>query len=381
MLLLNLLKEAVMQSLRRFKALFFKETLQIIRDPSSILIAVVLPLILLFLMGYAISLDSKNIPVGIVVEKSSRYTQSLVNSFVSSPSFDVQVSHNRRAFTEEIQKGKIRAIIVIPSTFAKDVATHSVKLQIIADGTEPNIAGYVQKYTQEVWQNWLQQEGLDAKNSAAGIEIKSRYWFNAPLYSRYFLLPGAIAIILTLIGTLLTALVVAREWERGTMEAIMSTPITIIELLMGKLLPYFVLGMLAVSVCVFIVLTWFDIPFRGSYWLLFVTSSVYLFPALSLGLLISTLAKNQFVAAQAALIVGFLPALLLSGFIFQISSMPWWLQYITHIIPARYYVSILQTLFLTGDIYAIVIPNLIAMLILGSVFFAIILKITRKRLD
>jgi ABC-2 type transport system permease protein len=381
MLLLNLLKEAVMQSLRRFKALFFKETLQIIRDPSSILIAVVLPLILLFLMGYAISLDSKNIPVGIVVEKSSRYTQSLVNSFVSSPSFDVQVSHNRRAFTEEIQKGKIRAIIVIPSTFAKDVATHSVKIQIIADGTEPNIAGYVQKYTQEVWQNWLQQEGLDVKNSDAGIEIKSRYWFNAPLYSRYFLLPGAIAIILTLIGTLLTALVVAREWERGTMEAIMSTPITIIELLMGKLLPYFVLGMLAVSVCVFIVLTWFDIPFRGSYWLLFVTSSVYLFPALSLGLLISTLAKNQFVAAQAALIVGFLPALLLSGFIFQISSMPWWLQYITHIIPARYYVSILQTLFLTGDIYAIIIPNLIAMLILGSVFFAIILKITRKRLD
>jgi len=378
---LNLLKEVVMQNPRRFKALFFKETLQIIRDPSSLLIAVVLPLILLFLMGYAISLDAKNIPVGIVVEKSSRYTQSLVNSFISSPSFNVQVSHNRRSFNENIQKGEIRSIIVIPSTFAKDLATHSVKIQIIADGTEPNIAGYVQKYTQEVWQNWLQQEGLDVKNSDAGIEIKSRYWFNAPLYSRYFLLPGAIAIILTLIGTLLTALVVAREWERGTMEAIMSTPITIIELLMGKLLPYFLLGLLAVSVCVFIVLTWFDIPFRGSYWLLFVTSSVYLFPALSLGLLISTLAKNQFVAAQAALIVGFLPALLLSGFIFQISSMPWWLQYITHIIPARYYVSILQTLFLTGDIYAIVIPNLIAMLILGSVFFAIILKITRKRLD
>lgn len=370
-----------MQSLRRFRALFSKETLQIIRDPSSILIAVVLPLILLFLMGYAISLDSKNIPVGIVVEKSSKYTQSLVNSFRSSPSFNVQVSHNRSAFNEGTQKGEIRSIIVIPSTFAKDLATHSVKIQIIADGTEPNIAGYVQKYTGEVWQNWLQQEGLDVKNSVGGIEIQSRYWFNAPLYSRYFLLPGAIAIILTLIGTLLTALVVAREWERGTMEAIMSTPISIIELLMGKLLPYFVLGMLAVSVCVFIVLTWFDIPYRGSYWLLFVTSSVYLFPALSLGLLISTLAKSQFVAAQAALIVGFLPALLLSGFLFQISSMPWWLQYITHIIPARYYVSILQTLFLTGDIYAILIPNLIAMFILGSVFFAIILKITRKRLD
>jgi ABC-2 type transport system permease protein len=135
------------------------------------------------------------------------------------------------------------------------------------------------------------------------------------------------------------------------------------------------------GLCVFVSLTWFGIPFLGSYWLLFLTSSVYLFPALSLGLLISTLAKNQFVAAQAALIVGFLPALLLSGFLFQISSMPWWLQYITHIIPARYFVSILQTLFLTGDIYDVIVPNLVAMFVLGSVFFTIILKITRKRLD
>lgn len=370
-----------MPNLRRFNALFLKETLQIIRDPSSILIAVVLPLILLFLMGYAISLDSKNIPVGIVVEQSSKYTQSLVNSFKSSPSFNVKVSQNRRDFKEDIQKGEIRSIIVIPSTFAKDLATNDVKIQIIADGTEPNIAGYVQKYSQEVWQNWLEQEGFDKKMTQAGVDVRSRYWFNAPLYSRYFLLPGAIAIILTLIGTLLTALVVAREWERGTMEAIMSTPITIIELLMGKLLPYFVLGMIALGICVFITLTWFGIPFLGSYWLLFLTSSVYLFPALSLGLLISTLAKNQFVAAQSALIVGFLPALLLSGFLFQISSMPWWLQYITHIIPARYFVAILQTLFLTGDIYAVVVPNLIAMFILGSVFFALIFKITRKRLD
>ncbi|MFT7879496.1 MAG: ABC transporter permease [Sulfurimonas sp.] len=370
-----------MQSIRRFNALFFKETLQIIRDPSSILIAVVLPLILLFLMGYAISLDSKNIPIGIVVEQSSKYTQSLVDSYKLSPSFHVEVSRNRQDFIEAIQKGEIQSIIVIPSTFAKDLAMNNVKIQIIADGTEPNIAGYVQKYSQEVWQNWLVQEGLNKKNTNPNISLHSRYWFNAPLYSRYFLLPGSIAIILTLIGTLLTALVVAREWERGTMEAIMSTPITIIELLVGKLLPYFVLGMIALGICVFITLVWFGIPFRGSYGLLIVVSSVYLFPALSLGLLISTLAKNQFVAAQAALIIGFLPALLLSGFLFQISSMPWWLQYITHIIPARYFVSILQTLFLTGDIYTVILPNLAAMLILGSVIFIAIMKITRKRID
>ena len=149
-----------MQKLRRFNALFWKETLQIIRDPSSILIAVILPLILLFLMGYAISLDSKNIPVGMVVEKSSKHTQSLVDAFALSPSFDVKLGKNRQEFNEQIQKGTLRAIIVIPETFAKDLLNHSVKIQILADGTEPNIAGYVQKYSHEVWQNWLQQEGL-----------------------------------------------------------------------------------------------------------------------------------------------------------------------------------------------------------------------------
>ncbi|MDO8455209.1 MAG: ABC transporter permease [Sulfurimonas sp.] len=351
------------------------------RDPSSILIAVVLPLILLFLMGYAISLDSKNIPVGIVVEQSSRYTQSLVDAFKMSPSFHVYEGKNREVFNEAIQRGEIRSIIVIPSSFAKDLFANSVKIQIIADGTEPNIAGYVQKYSSEVWQNWLTLEGFDKRNSGINVEVSSRYWFNAPLYSRYFLLPGSIAIILTLIGTLLTALVVSREWERGTMEAIMSTPITIVELLLGKLFPYFVLGMVSLLICVTITITWFEVPYRGSYWLLFVTSSLYLFVALSLGLLISTLAKNQFVAAQAALIVGFLPAFLLSGFLFQISSMPLWLQYMTHAIPARYFIEILQTLFLAGDIYEVIFPNLLAMLFLGAFLFAVILKIIRKRLD
>lgn len=370
-----------MNSTRRLKALFLKESLQIIRDPSSLLIAVVLPLILLFLMGYAISLDSKNIPIGIVVEKSSQHTQSLVNSFRMSESFEVQLDTNKHKFIQEIQQGKIRAIVVIPSTFEKDLVKNSVQIQILADGSEPNIAGFIQKYSMGVWKNWLGQEGLDKLQTVATIDIQTRYWFNSPLLSSYFLLPGSIAIILTLIGTLLTALVVAREWERGTMEALMSTPITIIELLLGKVLPYFILGMVSMMICVLITLLWFQIPFRGSFWLLGITSSFYLITALNIGLLISTLAKNQFVAAQAALITGFLPAMLLSGFIFQISSMPWWLQYITHIIPAKYFISILQTLFLTGNIYEVIVPNLLYMILLGSIVFFIIFKITRKRLD
>lgn len=366
---------------RRFKALFIKESYQIIRDPSAILIAFILPLILLFLMGYAISLDSKHTPIGIVVEKSSKYTLSLVDAFRMSESFKVEVGNNRMDFEEKLQRGTIRAIIVIPSTFEKDLETSNTKIQILADGSEPNIAGFVQKYSSGVWSNWLEQEGFSKKLKISSLNIQTRYWFNSPLLSSYFLLPGSIAIILTLIGTLLTALVVAREWERGTMEAIMSTPITIMELLLGKLLPYFVLAMISMLICVSIAIFWFEIPFRGSVLLLFLTSALYLFPALGLGLLISTLAKNQFVAAQAALIVGFLPAFLLSGFIFQISSMPTWLQYITHAIPARYLIEILQCIFLSGDIYEVILPNIFAMIIVGTIIFSIIIKITRKRLD
>lgn len=367
--------------LNRFNALFIKESLQIIRDPSSILIAVVLPLILLFLMGYAISLDSKNIPIGLVVEKHSKYSSSLINSFYNSKSFDTHLNNDRRYFTKKMQEGKIRAIIVIPSTFAKDLAKGTPTIQILADGTEPNIAGYVQKYTNNLWQNWLLQEGFDNGSARIEIDVQSRYWFNAPLLSKYFLLPGSIAIVLTLIGTLLTALVVAREWERSTMEAIMSTPITITELILGKIIPYFILALISACLCVAIAIWWFEIPFRGSFTLLFITSSIYLFPALSLGLIISTISKSQFIAAQASLILGFLPAFLLSGFIFQISSMPQWLQYITYILPVRYFVEISQTLFLTGDVYEVIIPNTLAMFSIGIVFFIIVLKVTRKRVE
>jgi len=367
--------------INRFKALFVKEFLQIIRDPSAILIAVVLPLILLFLMGYAISLDAQKIPVGIVIEKHSKYSSSLLSSFYNSPTFEVTLHRDRRYFEKLIQEGKIRAIIIIPATFAKDIAQGAPSIQILADGSEPNIAGYVQKYSSGLWQNWLKQEGLDKHNPNTQINLETRYWFNAPLLSRYFLLPGAIAIVLTLIGTLLTALVVAREWERSTMEALMSTPITIAELILGKIMPYFFLGLLSALICVVIAIGWFEIPFRGSFWLLLLTASIYLFPSLSLGLLISTVAKNQFVAAQAALIAGFLPAFLLSGFIFQISSMPLWLQTITYALPVRYFVEILQTLFLSGDIYGVIVPNMLYMSLVGMIIFTVILKITRKRLD
>jgi ABC-2 type transport system permease protein len=366
-------------SFQRLKAIFIKESLQILRDPSALIIAIILPLMLLFLMGYAISLDSKKIPVGIVVEKNSKHTQSLIKAFQSSESFQVQLANDRRVFVKRLQEGTLRAMIVVPANFDNDILKGKPQIQIITDGSEPSIAGYVNKYSQLLWKNWLEYEKL--KPNKGTLEIQTRYWFNSPLLSSYFLLPGSIAIILTLIGTLLTALVVAREWERGTMEAIMSTPTTILELLLGKLLPYFILGLISLIICILITLLWFQIPFRGSYIMLFITSAIYLIPSLSLGLLISTLAKNQFVASQMALIVGFLPAMILSGFIFQISSMPQWLQFITNFIPATYFITILQTLFLAGDIYEIILPNSLWMLLIWVVLFTIIFKITKKKLS
>ena len=195
------------------------------------------------------------------------------------------------------------------------------------------------------------------------------------------MIPGSLAIIMTLIGTLLTALVVAREWERGTMEALMSTPVSIVELLVGKLVPYFVLALLSMTICVFISAVLYKVPLRGSLLLLYLVTSVFLFTALGLGLLISTLTKNQFVAGQIAIVASFLPAFMLSGFIFEIYSMPQIIQFFTYIIPARYFVSALQTIFLVGNIWTLMILDLIPMFLVGLFIMMITARKTVKRLD
>lgn len=368
----------------RVRALFRKEFYQMIRDPSSILISVVLPAILLFIYGYGVSLDIKHLRVGIVMQDSAPDAQSFVQSLSGSRFFEITIRHDVRAFTEDIIKGKIRGIVVIPPYFSQfryrgsDVAP----IQVIADGSEPNTANFVQNYVNAAWQNWLVQEAISEKLKVGNYMIpQPRYWYNEELESRYFLVPGSLAIIMTLIGTLLTALVVSREWERGTMEALMSTPVTITELLIGKIVPYFFLGMLSMAICVLIAVFFYQIPFRGSYLLLALISGAFLLTALGIGLLISTLCRNQFVAAQASMVAAFLPGFILSGFIFEITSMPLPTQFITYIIPARYFVSCLQTLFLVGNVWGLLLKNLLFLLGFSSLLFCIIAKITVKRLD
>jgi ABC-2 type transport system permease protein len=363
---------------RRIRALLTKELLQIIRDPSALLITVVLPLILMFFYGYGVSLDLDHLRIGLVMEDTAPDAQSFAESLKNSPYFDVKMARDRRELTGELTRGSIRGLFIIPSYFTQFRLRPESRapIQVIADGSETNTANFVQNYAQGAFRNWLLQE-----REAPRITIQSRFWYNEQLESRYFLLSGSLAIIMTLIGSMLTALVVAREWERGTMESLMSTTATIGELVAGKVIPYFFLGMGSMAICVLIALFVYDLPLRGSFLLLGGVSALFLFCALGLGLMISTVTKNQIFAYQITLIVGFLPAYILSGFLFEIHSMPQWIQLLTYIIPAKYFVQSLQTLFLVGNVWHLILIDMIPIIAIGSCFFTITALKTVKRLD
>jgi ABC-2 type transport system permease protein len=373
---------------RRILALIRKESLQILRDPSSYLMAGVLPLLLLVIYGYGVSLDLRHIAVGVVVEQGSPEADSLVASFHNSRFFAVRLAHHRAEVESDLTSGRLKGVIVLAADFADRLGRgDTAPVQILVDGSDPNTAALVENYAQGVWQNWLQQEGIAASSLAVRpaaaplVVAEPRVWFNPEIKSRNFLIPGAVALIMTLIGTLLTALVVAREWERGTMEALMATPIRRLEFLLGKLIPYFVLGMAAMALSVAAAVFVFDVPFRGSVGALLLVSAAFLADMLPLGLLISTLTRDQFVASQIALLIAFLPAFWLSGFIFEIDSMPLPIRLLTRVLPARYFVSSLQTLFLAGDVPSVLVPDLLALTILAAVLMTALVRVTRLRLE
>lgn len=367
---------------RRLWALMAKECVQVLRDPGSLLIAFVLPLILLFLFGVGVSLDARNIKIGVALQDSGAQGQSLYAAFADNPWFAVTPGKDVRPFEQQLLAGHLRGIVVIPPDFSRSlVRDKRAPVQVITDGSETNTANYVQNYAGGVIATWGRQQALKG-----GIDVDPapqlvpRIWFNPEIESRNSLIPGAVAIIMAIIGTLLTALVVSREWERGTMEALLATPVGMLELIVGKLVPYFVLGQLAMLGSVAIAVGFYRVPFRGSITALLLTSSAFLLAALGQGLLISTLAKNQFIAAQAALVSGFLPAFLLSGFVFEIASMPLPIRLLTHIVPARYLVTNLQTLFLVGDVWRLVRSNVLILLVLAGVLFLLTAKKTVRRL-
>jgi ABC-2 type transport system permease protein len=367
--------------IRRLAAIVVKESLQIVRDPSTLLVAFVLPVVMLFLFAHAVSLDIRSVPIGVALESDAQSAQDLAAQFAGSRYFSVVPARDRRELAPEVIGGRLRGFVVIPADFERRLRMRDGNplVQIVTDGSQPNTAAFVANYAQGVVNGWLADRNMGSEGPR--ITLVPRFWFNPEIESRRALIPGALAIIMTMIGTLLTALVVAREWERGTMEGLLSTPIGIGDLLVGKLLPYFVLGLAATLVGTTIAITLFGVPLRGSWFALLVATAAFLVPALGQGLLISAVSKNQFVAAQMALLTAFLPSLLLSGFLFEIASMPQMIQLLTYAVPARYFNTSLQTIFLAGDVWPLLIEQLGAMLLIGLVFFGVARFKTRKSLE
>ncbi len=370
-------------SLTRLFAYMYKESLQAMRDPSTLMIAVILPAIMIFLFAYGVSLDTNTVKIGLVLQDSSQKAKSLAYAFSHTRFFDVKMDFDKKKLTQDLVAGKIRGIVIIPQDFSEKLERNeNSPIQVIADGSEPNTASFVQNYAEGVVGNWhssLQNE--QGATPIATIQMQPRVWFNPELKSRNVLLPGSMAIIMALIGILLTALVVAREWDRGTMEAIMATPIHISELVIGKLTPYFVLGMGSMTLCFALTVLVFQVPFNGSYWLLALSTALFLLAGLSQGLLISTLAKNQFVASQIAILAAFLPAFMLSGFLYEIDSMPTAIRWVTYLLPARYFVTLIQTSFLAGVIWHLFIPNLLIMLGFSILLLYVVTKKSKKSIS
>lgn len=390
---------------KQVMALIAKEFAQIVRDPSSYMIAVLLPALFLFLFGYGISLDQSLLRIGILDESKTQSSTALVADFSASPWFRVQPCNSMEEVNLAMRSSAIQGFVRIREDYERSLALLSAQqrqhmgsggvvlaearatreipatLQLVVDGTEPNSASFLQAYAQSVIQGHIRGLLQEKNIVLPQIGVQERFWYNPSAKSVNFLVPGSITVIMTLIGTLLTSLVFAREWERGTMEAMLATPVTRLQLILGKLIPYFALGMFSLILCTVLAILVFDVPFRGSYLALFFISSIFMLCALGQGLLISVHMKGQLVAAEAGLFSGFLPALLLSGFIFDVSSMPPILQWLSELLPATHFNLCIRTLFLAGTIPSVLVPETICLAGLAALLMLLVYKGLKKSIE
>jgi ABC-2 type transport system permease protein len=376
-------------SLTRLLAIARKEILHILRDSRSLGIVVIMPVTLMLLFGYGVNLDLKGLPVYVFDRDGSQQSQDLLKRFQSNEYFHIaQVVDSYPELTRALDDGHAKMGIVIPWDFSQRLNRGDiVGVQALVDSTDDNTAnvliGYaqavVQGYSSQIQLDWLQAHGQTIQ--PAPVSVQTRTWYNEDLESSSFIIPGVLALVMSVIGAFLTSLTIAREWERGSMEQLISTPVTAMEIMLGKLAPYFVLGMFDVAVCAVIAISWFHVPFRGSYITLAVSSALFMIVVLSLGFLISVLAKNQFAASQIALLITFLPAFLLSGFLFSIEQMPIVLQWITRILPARYYVSVLKKIFLKGTPTSMLYADLIPLAVFAFILAIAATRSFHKRLE
>jgi ABC-2 type transport system permease protein len=365
--------------LRNIQAVTRKEFYHLIRDFRSLYLAFALPLLLILLFGYALSLDVDNVETVVVDYDKTDLSRDLIRRLDASPYFHVAAHlHNTKEATEYLDHGRAILVVVIPPDWTKNLrADREAPLQLLLDGSDPNFAsitrGYVnafiEQYNQKLLVQFLNRQGMEKIKPP--LEARIRVWFNEDLESRNFIVPGMIAVIIMIVGAMLTSLVIAREYENGTMETIKSLPISAGEFLIGKAIPYFFVGLTDVLISILMGQILFDIVMKSSFWLMILASSLYLAVALALGLFISSVTKNQLLANQGAILLTYLPSLLLSNFVFPVVNMPKVLQLITCIVPATYYIDILSGLYLKNLGFAHLWPSYVVMMIMFTILAAL----------
>ena len=364
-------------------ALIKKEFLQIIRDISSILIAFVLPLIILFLYRYGVNLDTVKISLGIKNDDINPKISTLINSFDKNNYIKTKYFNSKDKLYSEIKNSKLKGGVILPNNFTTNLSKgQNADIFIITDGSEANMANFTQGYCTQIINDWLYQvSDFKYQTKKPLIQSQTRYWFNQDINSHYFILPGSLAVTMNLIGILLTALVISREWERGTIEALFSTKIKKIDFVLGKYIPYLILGFSSFVFNIFLCICIFKIPFRGNLLVLLFVGGLYLFCCLGVGLIISSSYKEQFSSSQMAMSFGLLPAMLLSGLIYPISSMPKIFQFLTMILPPRYFITFIQSEFMAGTIPKIVLLNSLFLFCLGGLLFLLVYRNINLRLE
>ena len=364
------------ESLRRLAALTEKEMRELLRDTSSLLIGVVLPLVLILIIGYGMSLDVKNVPTAVVLEDSSPTAREAVSFTQGSEYFRPVFLHDMKEAEALLMRHEVKVILRVPSDFSSRFAKREAHVQLILSGTESTTATSGQSYVEAALLTWAASKGL----SGGGASVVSRVWFNDANTSSWFYLPGILMLVLTISGVFLTAVVMAREWERGTFESLFVTPMRIAELIVAKMIPYFLTAMLGMLLCLLAGHYLYELPLRGSMLLILGESMLYLIVALGLGLVISAITRSQFLACQLSLMISFLPSMLLSGFVFDLHLEPWPVQIISELFPMTYYLAMMKSLFLTGDYVPLIVRNTAILMVFAAVFLGLVFHLTRKEL-
>jgi ABC-2 type transport system permease protein len=375
--------------LQRVFAIMRKEFIHIRRDKRSLIMAIAIPMLLLTLFGYALTLDVNNVSIIVWDQSETPDSRDLISRFTSSRYFSLrQYVHSYRKLEEGIDTNQVLMGLVIPRDFASQLkSNNAAQLQLIIDGSDANTAtialgyanGIIQSYSQQMIVTRFTHRGQ--VSFSPPLMLKPRVWFNADLTAKNYIIPGLIAVIMMVISALLTSLTVAREWERGTMEQLIATPIKGYELIIGKLVPYFTIGLFDVLLAVLMGEFLFQVPLRGSILFLFLMAAIFLIGALALGMLISINARNQLLASQMAMVLTFLPSFLLSGFTYAISNMPTPIQLVTHLIPARYFITLLKGIYLKGIGWQVLVMEVLFLLIFSTLLIIITILRFQKRLD